>query len=229
MGPGLKLCSARHPLPPQRLTPEHLGTRPEATGAATARPGRTWSPQLARGFPECACPLVRVATCGRRGAHCAWGGPDARRGGAVAMASVAWPHTNGAARGAAFLPPDCLLQLFPSHPGPLLVPRTPLQEPEPQAGGGRGLGGNREALGCRTLASLLLTEKAQARGAEGLGRCGATLPGRRHPAGTAGHAAGSAGAAVEVGWLSGRGKERGNLTLLFPGLGWGGAEGLTHP
>ena len=126
------------------------------------------------------------------------GGPDARRGGAVAMAREARPHTNGAVRGAAPLPPDCLLPLLPpatsKSPRPQLVSYTPLRGPEPVAWGlevvGRPAGLQNPRLpGCPQ-------RRPRPGWVEILGRCRAAQPRHRHQEGTA---AESTGAALEMG------------------------------
>lgn len=127
-------------------------------------------------------------------------------GGAVAMERRARQHTNGSARGAApwpaWLPPPApsssFTEVTPARgPGP----RPPLQRPEPW--------GTVRRPGSRTLAASTSREKAQAGGAkrcEGGARnwddAGAARPGLGHQTDTA---AGSAGAALEWGWLSWRG------------------------
>lgn len=59
-----------------RAAPAHLAppALPQAPAGAPSVRARVC-------VPVRACPLVRAATCGRRGAHCARGGPAVRRGG----------------------------------------------------------------------------------------------------------------------------------------------------
>lgn len=201
-----------HTTPPRGLTLEHLGTRPQAAGACGDVGGgeggggsRAASAHLApRARPQApgACVPVRACVPARARRHlweerCALrpGLPGWRgAGGAVAMARRARPHTNGEATGAAPLP----ARLPPPAPSFRHYEVTPLAPP-PHSKGPRP-GGSREAPGSGTLASPSAPEKAQAGCKEGRRKAwGAALPGCGHRRGTG---AGSAGAALEWGWLS---------------------------
>lgn len=102
-------------------TPTGGGRRGEGTGAPGAH---GWTPG-ARRRSACACPTVRVATCGRRGAHCARG----CRAGAARGERLPWRTERG----------RILMgrpQALPSNPpGSLLPPHppSPLKSPRPAA------------------------------------------------------------------------------------------------
>lgn len=139
-------AQAEHPQvhPPSGLALEHLGTRPQAAGAgssaAPAHLAPTARPQAPRVcVPVRACPPVRAATCGRRGAHCARGCPaGAARGGGERLPWCAErgrilmgrPPALPPCPPGSFLP---LLRFLRSHPGLWPRPATPpLKGPEPR-------------------------------------------------------------------------------------------------